>query len=105
MPVQLIKDPDIYRAIGESRTSHTFLISFIKELGNKVDVNLRASGTVICPGQGLANTQVNIVEPGRICDTKDIFVKAGSVAVDYSMYSLLIPVQGGLTPTSHINFI
>lgn len=79
MPVQLIKDPDVYGAIRESRTSHTFLISFIKELGNKVDANLRASGTVICPGQGLANIQVNIVEPGRICDTKDIFVKAGSV--------------------------
>lgn len=105
MPVQLIKDPDICRAIRESRTRHTFLISFIKELGSKVDINLRASGTVTCPGQRLGNTQVNIVEPGRICDLKGIFVKAGSVAGDYSMDSLLIPVQGGLTPTSHINFI
>lgn len=98
MAVQLIKDPDIYREMRERRTSHTFLVSFIKELGDKVDINLRASGTVTCPGQGLDNTQVSIVEPGRICDSKDIFVKVGSVAVDYSMYSLLIPVQSGLTP-------
>lgn len=53
----------------------------------------------------MGNTQVNIVEPGRICDSKGIFVKSDSVAMDYSMDSLLIPVQGGLTPTSHINFI
>lgn len=103
--MQLIKDPDIYSAIRESRTSCSFLISFIKELGNQADANLRASGTVPCPGQALGNTQVNVVEPGRICVLKDIFVKAVSVAVDYSIYSLLIPVQGGLTSTSHINFI
>lgn len=67
-----------------------------------MDVNLRASGTVTCPGQGLGNTQVNIVEPGRICDSRDIFVKAGSGLFDvFPAHSNL----GWFDSSSCINFI